>query len=59
MPPAVFNRLNQELDGDGIFVRRKDALQHERIHPLKMMVAALCMLAYYSAADSLNEYLGM
>ena len=59
MPRIVFNRLFTELEGEGLFVRKKDGLKREGIHPLQRMVAAIRMLAYGTAADSLDEYLSM
>lgn len=59
MPRALFDEWYQELDGNGIFVRRNDDLQRKGVHPPQRMVAALCMLAYGTAADSLDEYVLM
>ncbi|CDF34444.1 unnamed protein product [Chondrus crispus] len=59
MPHTVFNRLYRAIEGEGLFVRRKDALNRGGIHPLQRMVAAIRMLAYGAAADSLDEYLSM
>ncbi|CDF37478.1 unnamed protein product [Chondrus crispus] len=59
MPRTVFNRLYRAIEGEGLFVRRKDALSRGGIHPLLRMVAAIRMLAYGAAADSLDEYLSM
>ncbi|CDF32582.1 unnamed protein product [Chondrus crispus] len=59
MPRTVFNRLYRAIEGEGLFVRRKDALSRGGMHPLQRMVAAIRMLAYGAAADSLDEYLSM
>ncbi|CDF36284.1 unnamed protein product [Chondrus crispus] len=59
MPRTVFNRLYRAIEGEGFFVRRKDALSRGGIHPLQRVVAAIRMLAYGAAADSLDEYLSM
>ena len=59
MPRTVFNQLYREIEGESLFVRRKDALGREGIHPLQRMVPAIRMLAYGVTADSLDEYLSM
>lgn len=59
MPRVVFNRLYTSLEGKSIFVRRRDALNKNGIHPLQRVVAAVRMLGYGVAADALDEYLQM
>ena len=59
MPPTALNQLYRELGDEGIFVRRNDRLRHEGVHPLEWMVAAIHILAYGTAEDSLYEYLSM
>lgn len=59
MPRSVFQRIYSTLLGKGIFVRKEDCTKKKGIYPLVRMTAALRMLAYGAAADSLNEYLQM
>ena len=57
MSKELFDRIFSVLDGHGIFRRRRDALGRPGIAPRVRMVAALRMLAYGCAADSVDEYL--
>lgn len=59
MPRVVFERIQNAINGKGIFVRRTDGLNRQGIHPIVRITAALRMLAYGIAADALDEYLQM
>jgi hypothetical protein len=57
MPRAVFNRIADAVFGKGMFVLRHDATGKAGIHPLVRLVACLRLLAYGTAADSVDENL--
>ena len=57
VPKHVFERIYAKIHGKGIFMRRSDATGRQGINPLIRMTAALWMLAYGVAADTLDEYL--
>lgn len=57
MSKNLFSRIFQRLNGKGLFARRKDATGKLGLYPLQRVVAALRMLAYGNAADSLDEYI--
>ena len=44
MSRPLFERIFQAVSGEGIFVRRNDAMRKPGIHPLQRVVAAMRML---------------
>lgn len=53
---VVLERVMSRVVGQGVFVRRLDALSRPGIHPLQRIVAALRMLAYGVCADAVDKY---
>jgi hypothetical protein len=56
MPRAIFDRIDAAARTRPEFERNTDYLGKEGIHPLQRVLAALRMLAYGTAADSVDEY---
>jgi Plant transposon protein len=53
---AVFDRIYTAVCTRPEFERKTDALGKEGLHPVQRVLAALRMLAYGTAADSVDEY---
>jgi Plant transposon protein len=59
VPRPVFDRVWQQLHGQGTFVHRQNAMGELGIHPLLKVVACFRKLAYGNADDQLDEVLGI
>ena len=56
MPNPVFKRFYDAISGRPFFSRKSDALRKLGIHSLQRVTAALRMMAYGTASDSIDEY---
>jgi hypothetical protein len=60
MPPrAIFNKISDAIFGEVPFTLHKNRAGKAGIHPLVCLVACLRLLAYDTAADSVDENLEM
>lgn len=59
VPRVVFDRVWQQLNGQGCFIQKHDALGKAGIHPLIKMVSCFRKLAYGDACDREDENLGV